>query len=192
MRLLRPIAVCLTLAVVTTGTANAQRGLGLARGFTGVGLGNWALYEGGIDSLAAWYQLTEEQRGQLGQISAQFRSENADALERWQQMQLEIQQLWTANQQPTQAAIYNIGQKYGHPGLELQPALDQLQIQSAALLTPGQSQFSGRRSFVGIGGGRGMRAVGRGSVSRGYNAGYRGCRGRRGFNRQLGWPPPQN
>ena len=185
MKALRPIAMCLALAMVATGSAVAQRGLGLARGFTGVGLGNWALYEGGADSVAAWYQLTEEQRGKLGQLAAQFRSENADALQRWQQMQAEIQGLWTDNQQPTRAAIYSIGQKYGHPGLELQPALDQLHVQSTALLAPAQWQAFGRRSYVGWGGGRGIRS------RRPYTR-YGTFRGRARFNRWPGWSPPQN
>jgi len=208
MKLIRPFAVCLSLAVAAAGQATAQAGRGMALGFTGIGLGNWALYEGGADSIAAWYQLTEEQRGLLEQTAAQFRSENADAVERWRQMQVEIQQLWTGNQPPTQAAIYSVGEKYGHPGLELQPALDQLQIQSTALITPAQWQFYGRRSFAQWGGGRGMRGAGRGFASRRYNAGYGGFRQgyggfrrgygafrgrpRAGFNRWPGGPPPDN
>lgn len=174
MRALRLLATCVALVSVGAAPATAQRGLGLARGFAGIGLGNWALYEGGTDSIAAWYGLTEEQHSQLLQLAATFRSENAEALQRWQQMQAEIQQLWTESQVPTRAAIISIGQKYGHPGLELQPALDRLQVQSTALLTPAQWRWVGRRSYWGRGGG-----------GLGFRRTYPAYRGRGGFRR---WP----
>ncbi|KPJ84275.1 MAG: hypothetical protein AMS18_16960 [Gemmatimonas sp. SG8_17] len=185
MRPFAPIALCMTLAVAAADPATAQYGLGLGQGFTGAGLGNWVLYEGGADSLAAWYQLTEEQRGQLESLAAQFRSENADAVARWEQMQREIQALWTGNQPPTWAAINAVGEKYGHPGQELQPALDQLQQRFAALLPPIQRQFFGRRAFGGMGRGRGF-------ASRRFGTGYRGFRGRPGFNSWRGWRRPEN
>jgi len=179
---LRWIVVCAALTAMAAAPAAAQRGLGIGRGFTGIGLGNWALHEGGADSLATWYGLGEEQREQLRRLAAEFRNANADALQRWQQMQLEIEALWSGNQYPTRAAVFTIGQKYGHPGLELQPALDRLQVQAGALLTPGQWQWYGRRPYLGRGGGWGM------GFRRVYPA-YRAYRGGGGYRRWLGWPP---
>jgi hypothetical protein len=184
MNPLRSIVLCITLAAAA-GPATAQYGRGLGWGFTGVGLGNWALYEDGADSIAAWYGLTEEQRTLLDSLATQFRSQNADAVARWEQMQREIQELWAGDRPPTWAAISAVGEKYGHPGQELQTALFQLHLRSAALLAPGRQHFFGWRGFGGMGRGRGF-AGGR------FSTGYRGAWGGRGFNRWPGWVPPEN
>ena len=145
MKVLRLITVTSILAAVAALPAAAQRGLGWSRGLTGIGQGNWALHEGGIDSLAAWFQLTDEQRSEFEELAAQFRRENAAALERWNNMREEIQALTTEDQRPTRAAKQRIGEKYSHPGEELQPALDQLRVEGAAILTPAQRQNAGRQ-----------------------------------------------
>ncbi len=162
MKALWPAALCLTLVVSATGTAVAQRGPGLARGFTDVGLGNWVLHEGGIDSIAAWYQFQDEHRDRLEQLTIQFQSENADVLERWRRMQREIQELWTGNQSPTRPAIHNVGEEYDHPGLELQPALEQLQLRATALLWIAHGTNAIQPSLTGAARGRAARPTGQG------------------------------
>ena len=134
MRPLRTTVMCMVLVGAATTPAAPQYGLGLGRGFTGLGLRNWALYESGADSIAAWYRLTDEQRGQVEELVGQFRRENADAVARWKQMQGDIQSLMTGNVQPGWAAIYAVGEKYGHPGQELQPALYQLHHEKCCTL----------------------------------------------------------
>jgi hypothetical protein len=96
MKTIRPAAIALTLALLAGGTAIAQRGrggpaLGQAWGFRGVGLGNWALHENGVDSIAARFQLTEQQRAEFEALAQGFRSENGEVLSRWEQMRDEIQ-----------------------------------------------------------------------------------------------------
>jgi hypothetical protein len=166
MKALRISTVTLILAAAVASAATAQRGLGWSRGFTGIGRGNWALHEGGIDSLAAWFQLTDEQQSQFDELAAKFRGENAEALERWNNMQAEIQALTTEDQRPTRAAIQRIGEKYNHPGEELRPALDQLQVEGAAILTPAQRQMAGRRLARRAGGTRGRVGIQRGRMDR--------------------------
>jgi Spy/CpxP family protein refolding chaperone len=166
MKVLRLTTVTLMLAAVVALPAAAQRGLGWSRGFTGIGQGNWALHEGGIDSLAAWFQLTDEQRGQFEELAAQFRRDNAEALDRWNNMQEEIQSLTTEDQRPTRAAIQRIGEKYNYPGEELRPALDQLRVAGAAILTPAQRQSAGRRLARRATGTRGRVGIQRGRMDR--------------------------
>jgi Spy/CpxP family protein refolding chaperone len=178
MKTIRPAAIALTLALLAGGTAIAQRGrggpaLGQAWGFRGVGLGNWALHENGVDSIAARFQLTEQQRAEFEALAQGFRSENGEVLSRWEQMRDEIQSLYTDDQQPTRDAIVRIGEKYNHPSEEMSEALDQLQVESAALLTPQQ-----RRSFRGAAyGARGGRWDARGG-SRMTDRRYLGPRNR--------------
>jgi len=166
MKALRLTTMTLILAAVVATPAAAQRGLGWSRGFTGIGQGNWALHEGGIDSLAAWFELTDEQRSQFEGLAAQFRQENAAVLERWDNMQQEIQALTTEDQRPTRAAIQRIGEKYNHPGEELRPALDQLQLEGAAILTPAQRRNAGRQLGRRASGTRGRVGIQRGRMDR--------------------------
>lgn len=184
MRPLRTTVMCMVLAGAAATPAAPQYGLGLGRGFTGLGLRNWALYESGADSIAAWYRLTDEQRGQVEELVGQFRRENADAVARWKQMQGDIQSLMTGNVQPGWAAIYAVGEKYGHPGQELQPALYQLHLRLTALLTPLQGQLYSPRAYWGMGRGRGF-------AGRRFGGGYRSLRGP-SFNRWPGWLPPED
>jgi Spy/CpxP family protein refolding chaperone len=197
MKTLRPIALTLALAAIAAGPALAQRGQGgfgrgEAWGFRGAGLGNWALHEGGIDSIAARFQLTDEQRGELEQLAAAFREENAEVLSRWEQMRDEIQALYTEDQMPTRAAIQRIGEKHNHPGQEMSLALDQLFVESAAILTPQQRQSFRGQAYGRMGAWGGRMMTGR-SARQSYG-GHRGMRGhQRSFHRgRPGWQPPDS
>ncbi len=172
MKALRLTTATLMLAGAVAATATAQRGLGWSRGFTGIGQGNWVLHEGGVDSMAAWFQLTDEQRSQFEELAEQFRRDNADALERWNNMREEIQALTTEDQRPTRAAIQRIGDKYNHPGEELRPALDQLQVEAAALLTPAQRQNARLQLARRAGAMRGLVGIRRGRMDRGRLSPY--------------------
>lgn len=173
--------------------------MGQAWGFRGVGLGNWALHEGGVDSLAARFQLTDEQKAQFQELADRFQSENSDVLARWQQMRDEIQSLYNEDQMPTREAIQRIGDKYDHPGQQMRDALDQLQVESAALLTPEQrrSYRAPGRAYMGDRGGRldarrGSRLSARRYLGQRGRVGQRSRRGMRLHQRHPGWPPPDS
>lgn len=196
MKALRPITMIAMLALLAGSTALAQRGrggyaMGQAWGFRGVGLGNWALHENGIDSIAARYQLTEEQRAQFEELGAQFRTENVDALNRWEQMQAEIEALYTETQVPTRAAIQSIGDKYNHPSQEMTPALDQLRVETSALLSYDQRQNYRRWSSARMGRGMSRPAFHRRLDNRRFT-GSPNQRGMRGYRNYRRIPPPQN
>ncbi len=205
MRGSKQITVALALTLAFAGSVAAQRGpmwggRGEAWGLRGVGLGNWVLHENGLDSIAAWFDLTDEQRGEFEQLANEFRSENGEILQRWQQMRDEIQSLHTEDQMPTRDAIVRIGEKYNHPGQELAPALDQLQAEAAAILTPEQRQSYRRGVYgrvgagagrMGIRGGRtGMRRMAPGIGRRAPM--YQGPLGGRYFQRLPRRRPPEN
>ena len=201
----KQIMVALALTLAVAGSAAPQGlpiwgGRGETWGFRGIGLGNWVLHENGLDSIAAWYGLTDEQRGEFEQLANAFRSENSEALQRWEQMQDEIQSLYTEDQMPTRAAIVRIGEKYNHPSQELRPALDQLQAEAAAILTPEQRLRYGRGIYGRVGAGAGRMDIrgGRMTVPRRTPLigrrpiDLRGQRGSRLWNRRPGWRPPEN
>ena len=196
MKAQRLITMSVALAVLAGGTALAQRGRGgfgrgEAWGFRGVGLGNWALHENGIDSIAARFQLTEEQRAQFEELGANFRSENADVLERWEQMRGEIEALYTEDQMPTRDAILRIGEKYNHPSRDMGPALDQLMVETAGLLTFDQRNSYRRWSDARLGRGSYRPSFRRRLDNRRFTGSpsQRGMRGYRYYRRR---PPDQD
>ena len=157
MRTLRPAGLYLVLAAAAATTTLAQRGPGLARGFTDIGLGNWVLHESGADSIAAWYVLEDEHLARLERLALQFQSDNAAVLERWRNMQQEIQRVWAEDQYPTRTAIHEIGMRYDHPGLHLQPALERVQLRLAAILWLAHREYAVQPPFTGSASGRAVR-----------------------------------
>jgi hypothetical protein len=143
-----------------------QRGPGLARGFTDVGLGNWVLHEGGADSIAAWYRLDGEHQARLDRLAVAFQREHTEALERWRSMRREIQESWDGMQPPARATIQEIGLKYDHPGLELQSALDRAQLRLSAILWLAQRQYAVDAAVTGEVSGRAVRPMRPGYVRR--------------------------
>jgi Spy/CpxP family protein refolding chaperone len=177
MKLTRTITVTAALGVILAGPALAQRGpRGSGAGF---GMRSWVLYENGVDSLAARIDLTDGQRSRLEALAQEFRSQNADALNRMTQMRADIDALWTEDQRPTREAMERIAEKYGHPAQDLRPALTQLHEDVAGIITVQQERQLRRGALAGSMWGR------RPAPGRGYRAPRMNQRGGRGM-----WGPP--
>ncbi len=188
MKLTGRIALTVALAMVLAGSALAQRG---PRG-TGAGFGmrSWVLDENGLDSLAARADLTDEQRLRLDGLAQEFRTENADAVDRMNRMRAKIDALRTEDQQPTREAMNRIAKEHGYPERDLRPALTKLHEDMAEIITVQQQRqlqrgttISGRgqRAMAGRGyrtGRGGFAASGRRPAPRAYQRGGRGMAGR--------------
>jgi hypothetical protein len=162
MKLTGRIALTVALAVVLAGSALAQRG---PRGTgTGFGVRSWVLYENGLDSLAVAADLTDEQRVRLDGLAQEFRTENADAVDRMNKMRAEIDALRTEDQQPTREAMNRIAQEYGYPERDLRPALTKLHEDMAGIITVQQQRKLLRGALAGSERGQRVMAV------RGYRA----------------------
>jgi len=134
-----------TALAVSAAPQGGPRGSG-----QGFGMRSWALYEGGVDSIAAVVDLTEEQRAQLDELAQRFRSENSDAIDRMSQMRAEIDALWTDVQRPRMDAMTQIAEKYSHPERDLRPALTNLHKDMAGIITVKQQvQLQRGRALVG-------------------------------------------
>ena len=138
-------ALLASVAVTGVSAQAGPRGSGL-----GFGMRSWALYENGVDSIAAVIDLTAEQRTQLDELVQRFHSDNSDAIERMNQMRAEIDELWTDVQRPRRAAMDSIAQQYGYPERDLRPAITQLHNDLAGIITVRQqTELQRSRSLAG-------------------------------------------
>jgi Spy/CpxP family protein refolding chaperone len=178
MMVMRGLAVAVSLATVVAVSAMAQGGpRGSGQAF---GMGSWVLHENGVDSIAAIIDLTQEQRTQLDELAFKFRSENAEAIGRMNQMRAEIDSLWTDLQRPRREAMSQIAEKYDFPERDLRPALTKLHQDVAGIITVEQ-QAQLQRGRVSPG------RVGRGVAGQGYGGGQRRfASGRVGSRSQFG------
>jgi hypothetical protein len=192
MRRVAQIALAAGLSASLAGPLTAQwgpRGSGL-----GFGMRSWVLYDGGVDSLAAVVDLSEQQRGELAELAGSFRTENADAIERLNHMRAEIESLWTEEQRPTRLAISRIAEKYDNPARDLRPALNQLHEDMSGILTVQQQRLLLRGRARGFGRPRGIAAPGYWGRGRGGRFGPaprfspRAGRGFMGGGRTGRWP----
>ena len=148
MRVTRTLAMTFGLATALAVSAAPQAGpRGSGQGF---GMRSWALYENGVDSIAAVVDLTEEQRAQLDELAQNFRSENSDAIDRMSQMRAEIDALWTDVQRPRMEAMSQIAEKYNYPERDLRPALTKLHNDVTGIITvQQQAQLQRGRTLAG-------------------------------------------
>ena len=169
----KAIAVTACLAVALVAPLAAQGGpRGSGQGF---GMRSWVLQQGGVDSIAAIIDLTEEQRSQLDELARSFHEENAAAIERMNQMRAEIDALWTDVQRPRREAMEQIAEKYSFPEQDLRPALTRFHSDVAGIITvQQQTQLQRNRSL--------SRRSHWNTVGRAYRGGQRGFASRRGFN----------
>ena len=178
MKVAATLAVTACLVAATAISAVAQGGpRGSGQGF---GMRSWALYESGVDSIAAVIDLTEEQRAQLDELVHSFRNENSDAIDRMSQMRSEIDALWTDLQRPRAEAMSQIAEKYNFPERDLRPALTRLHNDVAGIITV-QQQTQLQRGRVLAGRSRWSRA------GQAYQGGQRRfASGQRGARSQFG------
>jgi hypothetical protein len=165
MKPIARIALAALFSATLAGSGEAQWG---PRG-TGYGFGmrSWVLYENGVDSLAARIDLSEQQRSQLAELARTFRAENADAIERMNNMRAEIDALSTEDQRPTRSAMARIAEEYNYPERDLRPALGRLHHDMGGIITVQQQSQLLRGSARGFGRAGGEASPGYGVRGRG-------------------------
>ena len=170
--------LALALMLATVGTLEAQRDLRGVRGEiqrstlrpgarARIGLAAILLRDSSLNRFASLIDLNEEQQTRMRELADKYRSENADALDRMERMQEELQALRNTEERPTRQALAEVVERYEHPDLDLDRADMVLNRDARAILTPEQEIILMRTSRSTVRTSRSRLAMRRGVQPRG-------------------------